>query len=73
MIGERAEIGPKAEWAGRAGPKRKLGQQRIKSRKMKIKWVGSKEFWAENYFGLPRENENVLTYFGCRFEFKTKV
>jgi hypothetical protein len=37
MVGERAGIRPKAEWAWRAGPKRKLGQRRIKSRKMKIK------------------------------------
>jgi hypothetical protein len=30
---------------------------------MKIKWVGCKELWAENYFGLPRENENVFEIF----------
>jgi hypothetical protein len=60
---KRAEIGPNAEWAGCAGPKRKLGQRRIKSRKMKIKWVGCKELWAENYFGLPRENVNVFQIF----------
>jgi hypothetical protein len=53
----------KAEWVGRAGPKRKLGQRRIKSRKMKIKWVGYKELWAETYFGLPRENENIFEIF----------
>jgi hypothetical protein len=40
---------------------------------MKIKWVGCKELWAETYFGLPRENENILKYFGYIFEFETKV
>jgi hypothetical protein len=60
MVGEWAGIGPKAEWAGHAAPKRKLGQRRIKSRKINIKWVGRKELWAKNYFGLPRENENVF-------------
>jgi hypothetical protein len=45
-VGERDEIRAKAEWAGHAGPKRKLGQRRIKSRKMKTKWVGCKELWA---------------------------
>jgi hypothetical protein len=72
-VGEWAGIGPKAEWVGHAGPKRNLGQRRIKSRKMKIKCVGCKELWAENYFGLPRENDFFLKYFDCRFEFETKV
>jgi hypothetical protein len=62
-VGEQAGIGPKAEWAGHAGPKRKLGQRRIKSRKMKIKWVGCKELWAKNDFELPRENENIFEIF----------
>jgi hypothetical protein len=30
---------------------------------MKIKWLGCKELWAENDFGLPRENENVFEIF----------
>jgi hypothetical protein len=60
-------MGPKAEWDGRAGPKRKPGQRRIKSRKMKIKWVCCKELWAENYFGLPRENKNVFEIFWLQF------
>jgi hypothetical protein len=47
-------------WAGRARPKRKLCQPRIKSRKKKIKWVDCKELWAENDFGVLRENENVF-------------
>jgi hypothetical protein len=62
-VGEQARIGPKAEWVGRAGPKRKLSQWRIKSGKMKIKWVDCNEVWAENYFGMPRENENIFEIF----------
>jgi hypothetical protein len=40
---------------------------------MKIKCVGCKELSTKNYFGLPRENETVLTYFGCGFEFEKMV
>jgi hypothetical protein len=42
---------------------RKLGQWRIKSRKIKIKRVGCRELWAKNGFRLPRENETIFEIF----------
>jgi hypothetical protein len=72
-VGERAGIGPKAEWAGRAGLKRKLGEQRIKSRKMKMKRVAARSCGPKMILGCQEKIKMFLKYFGCRFEFETKV
>jgi hypothetical protein len=54
--GNWAGIGPKANWPGCARPKRKLGWQCKKSRKMKIKQVGCDGYWVENSFWVAEKN-----------------
>jgi hypothetical protein len=60
----RRKMMEKMGYDGLLKPSGSVGLCDRKTEEMKMKtWVGCKEFWAKNDFGLPRENENSFEIF----------